>query len=69
MGMIYRIDHGPMQKQSFKDIYQGQPLGPQAQAIEMHKTLCPKKGNMFIQHDHEKIFLTPTRPSMISNYP
>jgi hypothetical protein len=69
MGMIYRIDHGPVQKQSLKDIYQGQPLCPQARAIEIHKTLCPKKGNMFIQQDHEKIFLKPTRPSIIPNHP
>jgi hypothetical protein len=69
MGMIYRIDYGPVQKRSLGDIYQGQPLSPQVQAIEAHKTLCPKNGNMFIQKDHEKIFLVPTHQSFIPNYP
>ena len=69
IGMIYRIEYGPVQKQSLGDIYQGEPLSPQAQAVEVHKTLCPKNGKMFTQQDHEKIFLVPTHQSFIPNYP
>ncbi len=69
MGVIYRIDDGPVEKQSLGDIYRGQSLSPQAQAIGLHKTLCPKDGKQFTQQDPGKIFLVPTQPSVIPNYP
>ena len=56
MGMIYRIDYGPVQKQSLGDIYQGQPLSPQAQAVEVHKTLCPKQGKILRSKTARKSF-------------
>jgi hypothetical protein len=68
MGMIYCIEHGPAEKLSLGGIYQGTPLPPQAQAVEVHKTLCPKTGKGFTQKDRKQIFLVPTS-STISNYP
>ncbi len=69
MGMIiYRIEHSPVEKLSLGGIYQGTPLSPQAQAVEVHKTLCSKTGKAFTQKDRKQIFLVPTS-STISNYP
>jgi hypothetical protein len=68
MGMIYRIEQGPPEKISLGGIYQGTPLPPQAQAVEAHKTLCPKTGKAFIQKDRRQIFLVPAS-STFDNYP
>jgi hypothetical protein len=60
MGMVFRIEDGPVTKQSLSAVYEGKPLPPQVIAIEAHKTLCPKTGKSFTQKDHEQIFLVPS---------
>jgi hypothetical protein len=60
MGMVFRIEDGPVVKQSLGAAYQGKPLPPQIMAIEAHKTLCPKTGKSFNQKDHDQIFLVPS---------
>ena len=60
MGMVFRMEEGPVVEQSLSAAYEGKPLPPQAMAIEAHKTLCPKTGKSFTQKNHDQIFLVPS---------
>ena len=63
MRIRIHLDNGPMEKQSIGETFRGKTRPPQLQAIEGHKTLCLKTGRMFIQQDHNQIFLVPSYSS------
>jgi hypothetical protein len=59
MGVRIHLDVGPDTKQSIGDTYQGKSRPPQIQALDGHKTLCLKTGNLFVQEDDDRVFLIP----------
>jgi hypothetical protein len=63
MRIRIHLDEGPVERQSIRDAFPGRIRPPQLQAIEGHKTLCLKTGRMFIQENHDQIFLVPSYSS------
>jgi len=59
MGVRIHLDVGPDTKQSIGHTYQGKSRPPQIQALDGHKTLCLKTGNLFVQEDDDRVFLIP----------
>jgi hypothetical protein len=63
MRIRVHLDNGPLEKQSIAATFPGTTRPPQLQAIDGHKTLCLKTGRMFVQKNHDHIFLVPSYSS------
>jgi hypothetical protein len=59
MRIRLHLDDGPVEKRSVGETYKDRQRPPQLMAIDGHKTLCLKTGRMFVQEDHNLIFLAP----------
>jgi len=57
MGIGMELDNGPAEKASIGDIYKGKPVPQDVVKIFNNYIQCPKTGKMFIQKDHDQIFL------------
>ena len=60
MNFCISWDDGPVKKESIENLYAGKKVPPYFATLLNNQVQCPNTRRMFLQKDHNQIFLIPS---------